>query len=93
MGLEHAWHDLLYCENPDCQICGSGLDVCDVCGAYEGGLTTDCPGRQMTWEEIERVYKNGDLDFRNGEWVNEPNPTNQTWIKAKKYLDKIRENK
>jgi hypothetical protein len=89
---EHKWH-YLYCEDPDCKICDSGLDVCDVCGAYEGGLTTHCPGRTITEEEMDRIYKKGNLDFRNGQWVNEPNPTNQTWEKAKEYLNKTRENK
>lgn len=38
------------------------LAVCDVCGAYEGGLTTDCPGVRVDFDKQEEVYTT-DLDY------------------------------
>lgn len=53
------------------------LSICMVCGLGEGELTTDCPG-ERAGSRGEDTYA-GKLDFRNGAWVKEPNPTNQTW--------------
>lgn len=50
-----------------CNICDGGLAVCKGCGAYEGGLTTDCPGIRVTWWAMDEVYA-GMLDFRDGMW-------------------------
>lgn len=56
-----------------CQFCEGGLFACTVCGGFEGTLTTDCCGRKLTSEEKDRIYHAANLDFRDGEWVNEPN--------------------
>lgn len=56
------------------------LFVCSVCGLFEDALTTDCPG-VPSFDKSEDIYKTGKLDFRDGAWVEEPNPTNQQFIK------------
>lgn len=56
------------CDNPYCPVCVGGIGWCRVCGAYEGGLTTECPGRQTTAAETDAVY-HGRIDFRGGAWV------------------------
>jgi len=33
------------------------LSVCEVCGAYEGGLTTDCPGVRVDVDRQKEVYE------------------------------------
>jgi hypothetical protein len=38
------------------------LAVCSVCGAYEGGLTTHCPGGPVDYDTTLAVYRT-DLDF------------------------------
>jgi hypothetical protein len=38
-----------------CQHCT--LSVCEVCGAYEGGLTTDCPGTKVDFDKQKEVYE------------------------------------
>lgn len=43
-----------------CQHCT--LAVCSVCGAYEGSLTTDCPGERVSFDRQEEVYKT-DLNY------------------------------
>lgn len=43
-----------------CQHCT--LSVCQVCGAYEGGLTTDCPGTKVDFDRQQEVYETN-LDF------------------------------
>lgn len=43
-----------------CQHCT--LSVCEVCGAYEGGLTTDCPGTRVDYDRQKEVYETS-LDF------------------------------
>ena len=48
-----------------------GLTECKVCGAAEGELPTECPGRPMTLSEKEEVFTHI-LDFVNGEWVRFP---------------------
>ncbi len=54
-------------------FCAGGLALCTVCDGFEGTLTTECCGRKITDEEGYQIYKLGNLDFRNGQWVNEPN--------------------
>lgn len=44
------------------------LFTCAVCTAWEGGLTTECPGRVTTYDEQEQVYA-GKIDFINGQWI------------------------
>jgi hypothetical protein len=38
------------------------LSVCSVCGAYEGSLTTDCPGEQVDHDRRQEVYETA-LDY------------------------------
>lgn len=73
------------CKKPDCNgcvVCQCG--VCAVCGLYEGALTTDCPEMSVSFEISMKIYDSGKLDFRNGKWVDEPNPTHQQWEKYKR---------
>lgn len=65
-----------------CNLCN--LFVCSVCGTAEGSLTTDCPGVSVSSDDQDRIYRDGNLDFRDGKWVNEPNPTNQVLTKHRK---------
>ena len=55
------------CDNEFCNICVGGLDVCSVCGLFEGGLTTHCPGVKA-YGKSDEVYA-GKIDFRDGQWV------------------------
>lgn len=69
-------HVKFICNKQDCypcQWCDGGLFACIICGGAEGSLTTECCGRQLTEQEERRIYTVGDLNFRNGQWVNEPN--------------------
>lgn len=43
-----------------CEHCT--LSVCAICGAYEGGLTTDCPGVLVDYDRQKEVYETS-LDF------------------------------
>jgi len=38
-----------------CEHCN--LSMCGVCGAYEGGLTTDCPGTEVDADKQREVYE------------------------------------
>lgn len=38
------------------------ISVCQVCGAYEGSLTTDCPGERADFDRQREVYETN-LDF------------------------------
>lgn len=38
-----------------CEHCN--LSVCALCGAREGGLTTDCPGTIIDWDRQHEVYE------------------------------------
>jgi len=76
-GIEVEEHPLLG------SVCDGGLTICKVCKSYEGGLTTDCPGEVVSYEKSGEVYA-GKIDFRDGQWVEEKNPTNQTWERLKK---------
>jgi hypothetical protein len=57
------------CGSQHCQFCDGGLFSCTICGSFEGATTTQCPGVKMTNEQRDAVYA-GQLDFRNGQWVN-----------------------
>lgn len=61
------------CGEGPCNICGGGLAFCTMCNGAEGSLTTDCCGRPITPDEEDKIYKQGSLDFRKGEWVPLPN--------------------
>jgi len=41
-----------FCTCEHCTLC-----VCSVCGAYEGGLTTDCPGVPVDFDRQQEVYE------------------------------------
>lgn len=43
-----------------CEHCA--LAVCSVCGAYEGGLTTDCPGKTVSFDRQQEVGETN-LDY------------------------------
>lgn len=44
----------------NCENCS--LSVCSVCGAYEDGLTTDCPGLKVAFNRQKEVYETS-LDY------------------------------
>ena len=69
---EHTWKTC-DCGRNTCYICGGGLGICTVCNGAEGSLTTECCGRLITAEEEDRIYKQGNLDFIGGQWINKPN--------------------
>jgi len=68
----HVWH-VCDCGKTGCQFCDGGLGFCTVCKGFEGTLTTHCCGRPLTKKEEYKIYSLGQLDYRDGEWVNEPN--------------------
>ena len=48
-----------------CNYCN--LFVCANCGAFEGGLPTECPGYFIGADKADEVYA-GKVDFIDGEW-------------------------
>ncbi len=48
-----------------------GLFQCACCGAAEGELPTECPGKRMTGQQKADVF-GGLADFRDGVWVYGP---------------------
>ena len=43
------------------------LGLCRVCGGAEGSLPTDCPGKAISFDMLEKVaYQR--IDFVDGEW-------------------------
>lgn len=83
--LEYRCHTNSFCGS----CMGCNLPVCQKCGLYEGGLTTDCPGEIVSEQDTDRIYKNGDLDYRGDEWVNKPNPYNQS-VKIGRDMDELK---
>lgn len=78
--MKHVWYksgDGHSCNDMgECQLCA--LDVCKVCGLYEGALTTDCPGDHVSYDKSEEIYHHK-LDYREGEgWVNKFSPHQQS---------------
>jgi len=69
MSKDHTYYKC-QCNKPGCQFCDGGLGACTVCGGFEGTLTTDCCGRMITELEEDRIYKQGNLDYRDGDWWN-----------------------
>jgi hypothetical protein len=66
-----AAHVAIVCTDRECagcMFCDGGLFGCSRCGSFEGATTTDCPGEAMTGEQSDAVYA-GDLDYRDGAWV------------------------
>jgi hypothetical protein len=59
-----------------CEMCDydshPDLFTCEICGASEGELPTQCPGRKMSEAERDAVMR-GELNFRDGEWKAETN--------------------
>ena len=55
----------------ECMFCAGGLFACDVCGAFEGATTTQCPGYRVSKDWWDEVY-HCKLDYRNGHWVAQP---------------------
>ncbi len=51
------------------KIFRESLAFCTVRRAGEGELTTECCGRPMTQEEMNKVYRLGTLDFKDGKWI------------------------
>lgn len=61
-------HDMDYtCIRDDCggTCLGCILGICRGCGAYEGGLATECPSVKISDEQINAIYA-GRLDFVGG---------------------------
>lgn len=72
IATEHKWYE---CNCGECYFCRSELSCCEVCGGFEGTLTTHCCGRKLTPDEERKIYNLGTLDFRDGQWVEKPNFT------------------
>lgn len=64
------------CDDMTCYVCN--LSVCMVCGAYEGGLSTECCGKRLSMDEVDRIY-NGEVDFRYGRWLEGALSKPRTW--------------
>ncbi|CVK18498.1 hypothetical protein [Sporomusa sphaeroides] len=83
--MDHQYREPKDCNcngEPGCMVCDGGLSICKVCGLMEGSLTTDCPG-EWSGKKSEEIYA-GNLDYREGQgWVEEKNPTNQMWERAR----------
>lgn len=66
----HIWYE---CPKPCytlyCQWCEGGLGMCTVCGGAEGTLPTQCPGVEMTQEQMDAIYLTRTLDFKDGKWI------------------------
>lgn len=71
-GVLHNWYTP-ECSSDcrGCQWCAGGLQVCKVCGAFEGATPTHCPGFQPNSEVMDQIY-GGELDYRFGKWINRP---------------------
>ncbi|WP_079709801.1 hypothetical protein [Paraliobacillus ryukyuensis] len=81
--MEHVWDE------------DHELSVCKVCGLFEGGLTTDCSGLNVSFDTSEEIYR-GKLDYRENEgWVNKFSPMMQSVIYRSifDFLHSRRENK
>jgi hypothetical protein len=57
-----------------CEHCT--LSVCSVCGAYEGGLTTDCPGTKVDYDRQKEVHETR-LDYTDDRGWHQGDPTKQ----------------
>lgn len=70
---EHEWYspDCTYgIDCPGCMWCDGGLEVCRACHAFEGATPDECPGKTMTIDFADLVYK-GIINFRDGNWYGE----------------------
>jgi hypothetical protein len=55
-----------------CEHCS--LSVCAVCGAYEGALTTDCPGARVSFDRQQEVHETK-LDYTDDRGWHQGEPT------------------
>lgn len=68
----HVWYECPKpCDTPYCVYCEGGLGSCTVCKCAEGTLPSECPGAPVSSSDQDRIYA-GNLDFRDGEWVEKP---------------------
>lgn len=68
--IDRACHIPVQCTDPDCMgcmFCAGGLYACEVCGGGEGSMTTQCPGRQLSADELDAVYAQR-KDFNQNRW-------------------------
>ena len=63
---KHIFMHHTECEDIHCNICN--LDICMICGASEGGLTTECSGNRLKDIDIQEVFR-GIKDYRFGRWI------------------------
>ena len=63
--VEHVWSNGCKDTCGVCSLCN--LSVCEICGQYEGGLPTHCPGAGFD-PDVHKVYE-GECDYRYGQWV------------------------
>ncbi len=63
-------HRIHRCCVPGCFICEATppRDACAICGGCGPSLTTECPGRVLTCEEMIAVLC-GETDFKDGDWI------------------------
>ncbi len=66
--MEHKFVEHDNCNKENCPVCDGGLSICEICDGAEGSLTTDCCGRKLTSDELDRIYESEDMDFRDGKW-------------------------
>lgn len=57
----HTWHR---CDEEHCPRCRGGLYSCEVCGAAEGELLHDCPGRRLSEDELAACYRGDVVSIR-----------------------------
>ncbi len=57
-----------------CEHCT--LSVCGVCGAYEGSLTTDCPGAKVSFDRQQEVGETN-LDYTDARGWHQGEPPKQ----------------
>jgi len=63
LSREHTFYECPpNCEDLFCKFCRGGLAMCTTCGAAEGELLEECPGRKLSAKELEYCFKNGCLD-------------------------------
>jgi hypothetical protein len=60
--------------NKTCSCEHCSLDVCSVCGAGEGALTTDCPGRKVSLDQQLEVCQTR-LDYTDARGWHQAEPT------------------
>lgn len=65
---EHVYEVHFDCHHEHCPICEGGLANCTVCHGAECALTTECPGKPMTDDQMTLVCARR-LDYVNGAWL------------------------